>query len=63
LSADAMRDARSEPENRLSHTRRPVASETRKAVDMMRRNPRTRLARFAQTGPLGRHGAFSLRTA
>jgi hypothetical protein len=30
---------------------------------MMRRNPRTRLARFAQTGPLGRHGAFSLRTA
>ncbi len=58
-----MRDARSETKNRLSHACRAIGSERRTAVDMMRCNPHTRLARFAQTGPLGRRGAFSVRTA
>jgi hypothetical protein len=58
-----MRDARSEPENRLSHARHPIAGESRKAADMTRCKPRTRLARFAQTVPLGRRGAVSVRMA
>jgi hypothetical protein len=63
LSADAMRDAPSETEDRLSHARSPVASKSRIAACIVR-NPRARVARDALTGPLfGRRRARSLRRA
>lgn len=58
-----MRDARSEPENRLSHASHPIAGESREAADMTRCKPRTRLARVAHAAPLARCGVFGLRTA
>ncbi|WP_087045061.1 hypothetical protein [Caballeronia ptereochthonis] len=63
MSADAMRDARSEPEDRLCHVRRPGARVSRAAAGITRCKPRACLAWFGQTGSHDWSGARRSRAA